>query len=193
MSFFRRQLSRKRQTAYEILTFTASGSLTVTNNGTTSVNIAKTSGSASWDSHAYVASPGFTAPITVEFFKLADAGDNGVSYAMMSLNEDPTTDASYSSLDYAAYPYATNNYQVYNNGSLIVNGGTWSTAQKFYITYRTDGQLLHYNGSTLLASWAWGTGRTVYIDSSFYAVNSTYSRFYEIKAIRKTWNGTAYT
>ena len=184
-------MARKKAVSYEALTFTASGTLDVIGNGTSTVSIAKVSGSNSWDSHAYASTP-FTAPITVEFNKLADSSDNGASYAMLSLNEDPTSDASYSSLDYASYPYATSNYQVYNNGSLVVNGGSWNNAVTFYIVYRTDGQLLHYNGSTLLANWSWGTGRTVYIDTSFYSVNGTYSRFYNVRAIRKAWNGTAY-
>jgi hypothetical protein len=192
MSLLHRMAIRKRAVSYEILTFTASGNLTVTNNGTTSVDVAKTSGSSSWDNHAYT-SVGFTAPITLEFNKLAEAGDNGASYAMISLNEDPTTDANYTSLDYASYPYSTNNYQVYHNGSIVQNGGTWNSAVKFYIVYRTDGQLIHYNGSTQLYSVAYGTGKTVYIDSSFYSVNSTYSKFSNIRAIRRTWNGTVYT
>lgn len=184
-------MARKKAVTYEALTFTASGSLTVTNNGTTSVDIAKTSGSNSWDSHAYVAT-GFTAPITIEFNKEAQGFDNGASYAMMSLNEDPTSSASYETLDYAAYPYRTDAYSVYHNGSQVVSSGAWNSSLKFYITYRTDGTLLHYNGSTLLGSWSWGTGKTLYIDSSFYAVNSTYSRYYNIRAIRKVWNGSAY-
>jgi hypothetical protein len=185
------RMAFKRAISYEILNFVASGNLTVTNNGTTSVDVAKTSGSNSWDNHAYVATP-FTAPITLEFNKQASTGDNGASYAMISLNEDPLTDASYSSLDYAAYPYRTDTYSVYHNNNQVLFSGAWNTALTFYITYRADGQLLHYNGSTQLYSVAWGAGKTVYIDSSFYSVNSTFSRFFNIRAIKKVWNGTAY-
>jgi hypothetical protein len=185
------RMARKKAVAYEALTFAASGSLTVTNNGTTSVDIAKTSGSNSWDSHAY-ASTAFTAPITVEFNKDAQGFDNGASYAMISLNEDPLTNASYDTLDYAAYPYRSDVYSVYHNGSQVHFSGSYNTAVKFYIVYATNGYIYHYNGSSLLYSVNWGTSKTVYIDSSFYAVNSTYSRFYNIKAIRKAWNGTAY-
>ena len=177
--------------SYDVLTFTASGNLTVTNNGTTSVNIFKTSGTSSWDNQAYI-STSYTAPCTLEFNKDAAASDNGVSYAMIGWNEDPTTDASYSSLDYASYPYATGNYSVYHNNTQVQNGGTWSTANKFYIVYDTDGFIRHYNGSTLLYSVNYGTGRTVYIDSSFYSPNATYGGFSNIRASRFSWNGTSY-
>jgi hypothetical protein len=177
---------------YETLTYTASGNLTVTGTGTDTVNIFRTSGGSAWgDSQAYSTTP-FTAPCTIEFNKQAASGDNSVSYAMIGWNSDPLTNASYDSLDYASYPYRTDNYQVYHNGSLVQNGGTWSTANKFYIVYGTDGTIKHYNGSTLLYSVNYGTGNTVYVDSSFYSVNATFGGFSNIKVRRSTWNGTAY-
>jgi len=179
--------------SYETLTFTASGNLTVTGNGTNSVNIFKTSGSQAWDNHAYTAT-GFTAPCTIEFNKLADpgGGDNGLSYAMIGWNADPTTDASYISLDYASFPYTTNTYSVYHNGSQVLFSGAWSTSSKFYVVYGTDGLIRHYNGSTLLyTSPSYGTG-TVYVDSSFYSVNGTFGGFSNIRVSKFTWNGTAY-
>ena len=177
---------------YEVLTFLGNnGNLTITNNGTTSVDIAKTQGSGSWDTHAYVAT-GYTAPVTMEFNKLADAGDNGGSYAMIAWNADPTTDSSYSSLDHASYPFMQNAYHVYNNGSNPLNSGVWSSASKFYLVYATNGYMYHYNGSTLLYSANYGSG-TVYIDTSFYSPNATYSKFSNIRVTKRTWNGTAYT
>lgn len=177
---------------YETLNFVGNnGNLTITNNGTTSVDIAKTQGSNSWDTQAYVAT-GYTAPVTMEFNKLADSGDNGASYAMISWNADPTTDASYTSLDHASYPFMQNAYHVYNNGSNPLNTGAWSSASKFYLVYATNGFMYHYNGSTLLYSVNYGSG-TVYLDTSFYAVNGTFSKFSNIRVIKKAWNGTAYT
>ena len=176
---------------YEQLTYTASGNLTVTGNGTTSVDIFKTSGSRAWDNQAY-STTAFTAPCTIEFNKQAGSTDNTVSYAMIGWNEDPTANASYNSLDYASYPYATNSYNVHHNGTEVQNGGTWDTANKLYVVYGTDGFIRHYNGSTLLYSANYGTGRTVYVDSSFYAVNSTFGGFSNIKVIRSAWNGSSY-
>ena len=176
---------------YEYVTYIASGNLTVTENGTTNVNIFKTSGSNSWDNQAY-STTSFTAPCTIEFNKQAGSADNGVSYAMIGWNEDPTADASYSSIDYASYPFMTDSYQVYHNGSLVQNGGLWSTASTFYIVYGTDGYIRHYNGSTLLYSVNYGTGRTVYVDSSLYSVNSTFGGFSNIRVTRSAWNGSSY-
>ena len=182
-----------RAATYEVLTFTLVGNVTATNNGTTSVDLVKASGSATWGSDAAYTSTGWTAPVTLEFNKLADASDNGVSYAMISLNEDPATDSSYTSLDYAAYPYRTDVYSVYHNSTQVNFSGSYNTANKFYIVYKTDGTLLHYNGSSLLYSISWGTGKTLYIDSAFYSVNSTYSKYSNVRLTRKVWNGTAYT
>ena len=182
-----------RPVTYEVLTFNLVGNVTATNNGTTSVDLVKASGSAVWGSDSAYTSTGWTAPVTLEFNKLADASDNGVSYAMISLNEDPTSDANYSSLDYAAYPYRTDVYSVYHNGSQVNFSGSYNTANKFYIVYKTDGTLLHYNGSSLLYSVNWGAGRTLYIDSAFYSVDSYYTKFYNIRLTKRVWNGTRYT
>ena len=176
---------------YETLTYTASGNLTVTGNGTNTVNIFKTSGGNAWDNQAY-SLVSFTAPCTIEFNKQAVSGDNGASYAMIGWNADPLTNASYDTIDYASYPFRTDSYVVYHNGSLVHNSGSWSTSSKFYIVYGTDGVMRHYNGSTLLYSVNYGTGNTVYVDSSFYSPNATFGGFSNIKVIRSAWNGTDY-
>jgi hypothetical protein len=177
---------------YIEMTYVVSANLTLHNSRMArSANIFKTSGSSSWDNQAYSLTQ-FSAPCTIEFNKQAASGDNGVSYAMIGWNEDPTTNASYTSLDYASYPYRTDTYAVYHNGSLVHFSGTWSTTNKFYIVYDTDGFIRHYNGSTLLYSVNYGTGKTVYVDSSFYSVNSTFGGFSNIKVSRRSWNGTSY-
>ena len=176
----------------ESVTYTLTDStLTATYNGP-SVNIFKTSGSNGWDKQAYSLTP-FTAPCTIEFNKLAEAADNGLSYAMIGWNTDPTTNPSYDSIDYASYPYATSQYILYNNGSGIGTGTPWNPAKKIYVVYNTDGTIKHWNGSTLLFSVSYGVGQTVYIDSSFYSPNSTYGGFSNIRVIKRAWNGTSYT
>lgn len=180
------------QIQYENLTFTTSGNLVVRGNGTNLVSIFKNSGSFAWDNHAYTAA-GFTAPCTIEFNKMAvSVQDNGHSYAMIGWNTDPTTDASYTSLDHASYPYAGSGYYVYHNGSNVLAGSAWSRTSKFYIVYGTDGFIRHYNGSTQLYSVNYGTGITVYVDSSFYSVAATFGGFSNIRVARRSWNGTAY-
>jgi hypothetical protein len=176
---------------YEILNFVTSGqTMVLTNNGSISVDMYK-SGSNSWDTQAYCSTP-FTAPCTFEFNKTASAGDDGNSYVMIGWNADPTTDASYGSIDHASYPFMMNRYEVYNNGSYVNPGVTWDITKKFYIVYDTDGYIRHYNGSTLLYSANYGTGVTVYIDSSFYVGNATNGKLSNVRAIRRSWNGTQY-
>ncbi len=189
--YIERDLGLFQFSDYEFLTYTITGGVTVTNNGSSTVNIFRTTGTIGWDTQAYSSTP-FTAPCTIEFNKQAAVSDNGESYAMIGWNQDPTIDASYASLDYASYPYRTDTYVVYNNGSNVHSSGAWSTANKFYIVYGVDGYIKHYNGSTLLYSVNYGLGITVYVDTSLYSNNATYGGFSNVKVIKKEWNGTAY-
>lgn len=176
---------------YETLSFTGiTNTLSVTGNNTSTVSIFKTSGSSAWDSQAYT-STGFTAPCTLEFKKQATSSDNGLSYAMISLNTDPSTDASYTSLDLASYPYVTTQYQIYDNGS-GTSYAAWDPTKTFYLVFGTDGTIKHYNGSTLLATVTGSAGVTRYIDLSIYSVSATYAGFSDIRLVKKTWNGTTY-
>lgn len=178
------------EVTYLPLTFTASSNISVGGNGTTSVSIIKRSGSFAWDSQAYTAQS-YTRPLTLEFNKIASITDNGQSYAMIGLNTDPTTDASYSSIDYASYPFTEERYEIYNNGSLISPTPKWSQSKKFYIVYCGDGTLKHYNGSTLLYSVDYGNN-TVYIDSSMYSVNDFSGGFNNVRLTKREWNGLRY-
>jgi hypothetical protein len=174
------------------LNYSVDSNLTLTVIDNFTVDIFKTSGSNSWDRQAYSLTP-FTAPCTIEFNKQAAVSDNSLSYAMIAWNEDPLTNASYTSLDHASYPFQTSAYSVYHNGSQVLSTGSWSTSEKFYIVYNTDGTIKHYNGSNLLYSVSYGTGKTVYVDSSFNRIDSTYGGFSNIKVSRKAWDGYQYT
>jgi len=169
---------------YETLTYTlSSANLTITGNGTNTVDVYKTGNGGAWNEQIYSLVP-FTAPCTIEYNK--QAGSN----LMIGWNENPLTDANYTSLDYAAWTDNPGNYQVYHNGAPQTAGGTWSTADKLYIVYNTDGTIKHYTGSKLLFSADYGTGKTVYVDTTFYDV--TTNGFANLKVIRAAWNGTAY-
>lgn len=182
---------RSRYTGYQTMTYTAISNVTLTNNGTQEVSMFKISDNNVWNGEVR-STEGFSAPCTIEFSKQAASGDNGVSYAMIGWNEDPTSDTSYGSIDHASYPYITSNYHVYNNGSGIGLGLAWDVNKRFYIVYDTDGFIRHYNGSTLLYSANYGTNKTVYVDSSLYSVNSTFGGFSNVKVARSSWNGTNY-
>lgn len=175
---------------YENLTFTLSGNLTARGNGTDLVSIFKTSGGFSWDNHAYT-TQGYSAPLTLEFNKNSAYFDNGRSYAMIGFNADPTTNASYDTLDYCAYPYRYDTYSVYHNGTQVHFATQWNPNTKFYLVY--DGSnIKHYNGSTLLYTSPSYTAGTVYIDSSFYAVAANFGGFSNIRLTKNLWNGSSY-
>ncbi|WP_298506228.1 hypothetical protein [uncultured Maribacter sp.] len=93
-------------------------------------------------------------------------------YRMAGLNSDPTTNASYQSLDYAIYVAANTYIYVYENGSNKGNFSTYSPGDNFEIQVDCSGRVSYYrNGSefyssTILASEA------LYFDSSFYQSNS---------------------
>jgi hypothetical protein len=176
---------------YVPMTYILSGNLTAFDNGTTMVSIFKTSGGFAWDNHAYSTTP-FTAPCTIEFYKYATNFDTSRSQAMVSWNADPTSDASYTSLDYASFPYRTDNYSVYHNSTQVHYATAWDPNQKFYVVYGTDGFIRHYNGSTQLYNVNYGTGQTVYFDSSFMSPTMPEGGLREIRVIRKAWNGTKY-
>lgn len=170
----------------------ATTTLTVTEVGNGGLSIFKTSGSNAWDAQAY-STDAFTAPCTIQFNKQADSGDNGLSYAMIGWNADPATDASYSSIDHASYPYQYSSYVVYNNGTGIGSLPAWDPTKTFYLVYDTDGYMRHYNGNTLLYSANYGTGQTVYFDSSFYIAGAyKYNGFSNIRIVKRSWNGSYY-
>lgn len=182
--------------SYETITAISSGAgaLSITGNTSSLLSVFKTSGSSTaWDIQAY-SLQSFTAPCTIQFRKDAGVTDNGQSYAMIGWNEDPTLDASYSSIDHAAYPYRTDQYVVYNNGTQIAGLPAWDKTKPFYIVYDTDGLIRHYNGSTLLyTSASYGTNKTVYLDSSYYiAGNYTTNGFKDIRIVKKSWDGNSY-
>lgn len=176
---------------YETLNFTASATLDVRGNGTSCVSIFKKSSNGGWDSQAY-STQSFTAPCTIEFNKNSSYVDTTFNYAMIGWNEDPTTNASYDTIDHASYPYVYPNYHMYNNGAGLGTGLLWSPLSKFYIVYTSDGFNKHYNGATLMYSAAYAAGKTVYVDSSFWADSATSGGFTNIRVIKKAWNGTSY-
>ena len=185
---------KERYFGFQDLTFiTTAGTITYTNNGTKSVTFYKSGGTnTSWNTGAYCGTA-FTAPCTIEYTKNAASSDNSLSYAMIGWNEDPTTNSSYNTIDYAAYPYRTSTFRIYHNGSNLGDFGSgWDPNKRLYIVYDTDGYIRHYNGDILIASFNYGTGKTVYIDTGLYKINSTYGGFTDVRACQKSWNGYQY-
>lgn len=178
---------------YENVTYSTStpSLVAISNNGGKSVDMYKISSNGSWNAQ-YYSTQGFTAPCTIECRKNSPYTYAGTSAGMIGWNVDPTANASYNTIDYAAYPHRGDLYYLYNNGAGISGGSSWDPNEKLYIVYNTDGTLKHYNGSTLKYSVNYGTGKTVYVDTSFYHVNNIYNSFGNVRVAKKAWNGTSY-
>jgi hypothetical protein len=135
---------------------------------------AKTSGTAAWLGDAYSADS-----FTGGAYASVVAADT-TSYLMFGLNSDPTTDASYTSLDYAIYFEATSgspNIRVYENGSAISTlFGAWAIGDVFAVVY--DGSSVKYlkNGTvfyTSVLAAAATPGQKLFFDSAFNTVGGT--------------------
>jgi hypothetical protein len=136
--------------------FIARGNVIASNGG-----LLKSSGSAAWDSDAYslVGYPNchvqFKASQTSGLFALG-------------LNTDPTTDQSYTSIDYAWYADSSGQARIYESGTLISSPATYTTTSLFGITY--DGSNVKYYLDGTLHRTVAASSLTLFMDSSFNAV-----------------------
>lgn len=85
---------------------------------------------------------------------------------MMALNADPTTDRSYTSLDYAINCQDNGSWTIYEGGTYVGVTGTLAAGDRFQIRY--DNKLVTYfrNGA-VIRTVAAASGLTLYLDSSF--------------------------
>jgi hypothetical protein len=129
--------------------------------------IKKVGGSGAWDSQAY----------SVQAFEsgcyLSFQTPNVTSHGMLGLNTDPTTDADYTSLDYAIYIQNTGTYYFYESGVSAGSAVAYTAGTNFGIRY--DGQQIQYlvNGAVVRTVQN-VIGKTFYFDSSILAVGSEF-------------------
>ncbi len=146
------------------LTLNSSGSKTVTLNGNNFTSSGGTDNT--WDTHVY-SSEHYTSPLVLQF----EVGTTGLRY-MVGLNEDPTINTSYSSIDYAFYQ-AENSFTIYESGyQQTPNGGafTYATGDKLSIVY--DGTNVYYYHNETLKRTVSNVGtKDFYFDSSLYDNN----------------------
>ena len=116
----------------------------------------------SWDGQVY-SSEGYSTRV----YCSAKAGETN-THIMFGLNSDPTTDASYTSIDYAWYLNA-GSIAIYESGASIYGSGTYSVNDVFTITYDGTNVRYYYN-DTLIRTIARAVSGTLYFDSSFYEV-----------------------
>lgn len=88
-------------------------------------------------------------------------------YVMVALNSDPTTDTSYSSLDFAWYCTDSGLAIIYESGSNVPGiAFTYTTSTVFAITY--DGANVRYYSDRVLLRTVPLGGATLFMDSSIY-------------------------
>jgi hypothetical protein len=130
-------------------------------------SIQRTTGSG-WDSDCYSAES-FPGGCQVSF-KAADT--TGVF--MIGLNTDPTTDQSYTSIDYAMYCTGSGGgggvLYAYESGVGTSLGVTYTTSDVLKVAY--DGQWVRYYQNTTLLRSVFDPGKTFYMDSSFDTVTA---------------------
>jgi hypothetical protein len=126
----------------------------------------KTAGTnGGWDAQVY-SGEGYVTNVMVQFSAGQTTGN-----IMVGLNADPTTDASYASIDHAIFCNASPAIQIYEGGNLQKTCGAYATTDVLTITY--DGYVVRYfQNETLL----WSTPRTLvttkmYLDTSLCQLN----------------------
>ncbi len=130
----------------------------------------KTSGSNAWDSDIYSRD----SYVGGAFASAVPSSTTGNTNAMFGLNSDPTTDESYTSLDYAWYLQSDATCYIYESGTSVASLGSWSTGDVFVVLY--DGvHVSYYRNGALARVTNAAAGLTLFLDSSFYEVNTTLS------------------
>jgi hypothetical protein len=125
---------------------------------------------ASWDSHRYSAES-YTGGAYITFIPT-----NTISNMMIGLNTDPTTNSSYSTLDYAWYCVLDGTLQIYENNSgqnfdTGVGAQSYNTSTVLSIIY--DGKTVkYYKDGTVIRTVTTTSGRKFFADSSFYSLNA---------------------
>lgn len=142
--------------AANVIQFVVTGNCVATNS-----TVSKQGGSGAWDSQAYSVKGYTSCHVT---FKANAATSNRV---LVGLNTDPTTDANYTSVDYAWYENTVSgNWDIYESGTYLTSVTGISTSDIVDITY--DGTNVRYYLNKVLKRTVAASGLTLYLDSSFY-------------------------
>lgn len=141
--------------------FTVSGSCVAT-----SSSIRKVGGAAAWDSQAYSVQS-FEQGCQLTFQVPSTTGTS----AVLGLNTDPTTDASYTSVDYGFHVNSSGMYEIFQSGVSASTPAAYTAGSVFVIRY--DGQQVQYlvNGA-IVKTVPEIRQKTFFFDSSFYLVGS---------------------
>lgn len=127
----------------------------------------KASGTAGWNAHAYS-----TEVYTNSAFLSFQAGQTNLS-SMIGFNTDPTTDASYTSIDYAWYMQSDATADIYEDGSYKFTVGARSVDDVFSMVADAKNVRYFHNGVLVYTSAKSPAGQKLYLDSSFNSINAS--------------------
>jgi len=143
----------------------SNGQITLSNQMSySSGTLQRTSGSG-WSQQGYSTLYGI--PTAGEGHLNFTSGPNN-RYRMIGLNSDPTSNASYSSIDYAIYLVGNKQVYIYENGSSKGYKTGYVSGDQFKINVDCDGKVTYYKNGALIYTSATTANSTLYLDSSFY-------------------------
>ena len=123
------------------------------------------SGNTAWNTHVY-SKDGY--PAAQVSYTISQTN----KYIMVGLNSDPTTDTSYSSIDYAWYTKADGTLSIYESGTQTSTHGSYAAGDKFTVTY--DGSAIrYYHNGDLERTVTVRITNNLHMDSSFYHIDSS--------------------
>lgn len=122
-------------------------------------------GPAGWDAQVY-SIDGVTGPCNAT----GVAAFNNRAL-MFGLNTDPTTNASYTSLDYAFYLRANGNLEIWESNAMVLAVGAYATGDTFSISFNNFSVRYYQNGSLVRTIPATHSG-ALHFDSSFNSLNA---------------------
>jgi hypothetical protein len=133
---------------------------------TNSNTYTKSTGNTGWDGQVY-STEGYSRGVYCSAKSSQTTG-----YIMFGLNSDPTTDGSYTSIDFAWYFLGDGGLAIYENGTNPSTHGTYTTSTVLSITY--DGYNVRYwKDGVIQRTVARAIGVPLYFDTSFYSVGSS--------------------
>ena len=147
-------------------------------------------GTAGWNTHAY-SKEGY------EACALTYQVDSGTGSYFVGLNTDPTTNTSYSTIDYAIY-HASGSIEIRKNGNTrygpsgptagnaVYSWGSYSAGDTFAVAYDGVDFKFYHNGDLITSIENTTITSLLHMDTSFYSVNRQISKvsFKPITSIR---------
>lgn len=129
--------------------------------------VQKQGGSGAWDSDCY-SNEVFVGGCQVSW-RYLDAGSDDY---MIGLNSDPTTDQSYTSLDYTIQMIGSSDLGFIVESSVNQSGSGFAITAGDVFSIRYDGQWVRYYQNTTLLREKFAPGLSLFLDSSFFSAGS---------------------